>query len=292
MSWIVLTFCAAFAQAWRNAWQKTLSHSVDALGVTLARFLFAAPLAALYLFAMQCYYSLGLPQISHTFIVMVVLAALSQIVATALMVLLFQRQNYAIGVGLAKSEAILAALLAVIFLHESFSFGAWLGVALGGLAVFLLSGVRARRLPDKRTLVIGLACGLSFACTSLLVREASQQLPTLPYLLRAAWVLCSVLWIQILGLLLWLGWRQPQTLSTMRQHKKTVLAISVAGFCASVGWFSAMSMQSVALVKTLGQVEVWFTLLISARLFRESLSYADRWGLALIVAGAVLVIWG
>lgn len=36
---------AAFMQAWRNAFQKQLSSTVDVYGVTLARFLFAVPLA-------------------------------------------------------------------------------------------------------------------------------------------------------------------------------------------------------------------------------------------------------
>lgn len=289
--WAALTVWAAFCQAWRNAWQKSLSHSVDALGVTLARFFFAAPLATLYLLSLQHHYALPTPAFSLAFGLMVAVAALSQALATALMVVLFQRRNYAVGVGLAKSEAILAALLAVAFLQESFSLGAWLGVGVGGVAVFLLSGVGKARLPDVRTLSVGLACGLSFACTSLLVREASQQLPNLPYLLRAAWVLCGVLWLQALGLSVWLAWRRPQTARAMYQRKGLVLAVSVAGFSASVGWFSAMSMQSVALVKTLGQIEVWFTLIISARLFREPLSQADRWALALIVLGAILVIW-
>ncbi len=50
LSWILFTLMAAFMQAWRNAFQKQLSHTVDAYGVTLARFIFAFPLAGLYLY--------------------------------------------------------------------------------------------------------------------------------------------------------------------------------------------------------------------------------------------------
>ena len=45
MHWLVLTLFAAFMQAWRNAFQKQLSQHVPVLGVTLARFLGAWPLA-------------------------------------------------------------------------------------------------------------------------------------------------------------------------------------------------------------------------------------------------------
>ena len=46
-TWILFTLMAAFMQAWRNAFQKQLSTTVDVYGVTLARFLFGFPLAIL-----------------------------------------------------------------------------------------------------------------------------------------------------------------------------------------------------------------------------------------------------
>ncbi len=59
----------------------------------------------------------------------------------------------------------------------------------------------------------------------------------------------------------------------------------------SLGWFTAMSLESVPLVKTLGQVEVLFTLLISVFWFKEKLKRTDLLGLALVVVAAVLVMW-
>lgn len=56
----------------------------------------------------------------------------------------------------------------------------------------------------------------------------------------------------------------------MWQRRKLTLAVSVASFLGSLGWFSAMSLQSVPIVKTLGQIEVLFTLLISALVFKEA----------------------
>ena len=49
MSWILFTLMAAFMQAWRNAFQKQLSTTVDIWGVTLARFIFGLPLAIIYI---------------------------------------------------------------------------------------------------------------------------------------------------------------------------------------------------------------------------------------------------
>lgn len=292
LSWIIFTLMAAFMQAWRNAFQKQLSSSVDVYGVTLARFLFAFPFAILYLTGLYWQKPVvAQVNFSAQFWVYIVIAGLSQIIATALMVQLFKQKNYAIGVGLAKSEAILAAIIGVIFLHDHLTFMGYLGVAIGGVAVFLLSKGRHQTTLSLSTLLIGVGSGLSFAITSLLVREASLELGMLPFLHRAAWVLVCVIGFECIILLLYLGLCRRHTLWAMWQRIGLTFKVSVCSFFASLGWFSAMSMQSVAIVKTLGQIEIFFSLLISAYFFKEQLAKTDQLGLLLIVIAAIMVIW-
>ena len=221
----------------------------------------------------------------------IVIAGVSQIFATALMVMLFQQKNYAIGVGLAKSEAILAAIVGVIFLQEHLTTWGWVGVLIGAVAVFLLSKGRQHTELSMKTLMIGLGSGLCFAITSLLVREASLELSMLPFLHRAAWVLCCLISFQCIIMLLYLGIFSRETLYRMWQRLGLVFKVSVCSFLASVGWFSAMSMQTVAIVKTLGQVEILFSLLISAFFFKEKLAKTDHLGLWLVIVAAIMVIW-
>lgn len=290
--WILFTLMAAFMQAWRNAFQKQLSSSVDVYGVTLARFLFAVPLAIAYLAWM--YYAHPVDtnvSFNLQFAVYIVIAGITQIAATALMVQLFKQKNYAIGVGLAKSEAILAAIIAVLFLSEPLSLYAWGGVLLGAVAVFLLSSGRQLKDLSVSTLTIGIASGLCFAITSLLVREASLELTMLPHLHRAAWVLFWVISFQCISMLLYLGLFSRKTLYALWQRLGLTLKVSLCSFLASLGWFSAMSLQSVAIVKTLGQIEILFSLLISMFFFKEKLARRDHWGLVLVVVAAILVIW-
>lgn len=291
-SWVVFTLMAAFMQAWRNAFQKQLSSSVDVYGVTLARFIFALPLAWLYISGLYYFRPVEV-MVSFTgkFWFYIVIAGLSQILATALMVQLFKQKNYAIGVGLAKSEAILAALIGVFVLAEHLSILAWFGVALGALAVFLLSKGQEQVKLSLSTLCIGIGSGLSFAITSILVREASLELFNLPFLHRAAWVLCWIISFQCLVLLFYLGLCRRVTLYRMWQRVGLTFRVSICSFLASLGWFSAMSMQSVAVVKTLGQIEILFSLLISAYFFREKLVRTDHIGLGLVVIAALMVIW-
>ncbi|PSJ45717.1 multidrug transporter [Zobellella endophytica] len=293
MLWIPFTLFAALMQAWRNAFQKQLSQETGATAVTLARFVLAGPIAALYLWLLYRWQpQQPLPDISFLFAAYIVAAAFSQILATALMVRLFQLRNYAVGVGLAKSEAILAAALGVFFFSAPLTSLGWLGVLVGGLAVWLLSGLRravGSPVPPA-TLLMGLGSGLAFALTSLWVREASLVLG-LPFPFGAAWVLLLVISLQTLVLLLWLGIKDPAGLTALWRRPGLTLLISLSSCLGSIGWFSAMSLESVALVKTLGQIEVLFTLMISAWYFREKLARQDHWGLLLIVVAALCVMW-
>ncbi|MGO1617038.1 MAG: multidrug transporter [Oceanisphaera sp.] len=297
MLWIPFTLFAAFMQAWRNAFQKQLSQDLGATSVTLARFILAGPIAALYLWGLYYWQpSQPLPHFTQThtgylFAAYIIGAAVCQIAATALMVRLFQLRNYAVGVGLAKSEAIWAAILGVAFFGTLLSPLGWLGVVIGSLAVGLLSGLRhVTAHVSPKTLILGVASGLSFALTSLWVREASLLL-ALDFPFSAAWVLLLVISLQTLLLVSWLGIRDPASLTGLIKRPTLTALVSITSCLGSIGWFSAMSLESVALVKTLGQIEVLFTLLISTYYFKVKLARQDKWGLALIVMAALCVMW-
>lgn len=287
--WIPFTLLAAFMQAWRNAFQNRLSRDVSTAGVTLARFIWAGPLVMLYLWLLYSWEAVPMPQITWPFAGLILLAAIAQIIATVLMVMLFRQRNYAVGVGLAKSEAVIAAVLGSLFFAAPLSPLAWIGVVIGATAFWLMISPGALRTFSVQTLLTGLGSGLALALTTLWVREASLMLG-LPFLYSAAWVLLYIIILQIPMLLGWLWWHEPHTLTALWQRPGQTGLISLFSCIGSLGWFTAMSLESVALVKTLGQVEVLFTLMISVCWFHESLNRRDLAGLALIVVGAVCVV--
>ncbi|SIS94643.1 DMT family transporter [Neptunomonas antarctica] len=287
--WIPFTIFAAFMQSWRNAFQNKLSKEVSTAGVTLARFLYASPLAAMYLWGLYQVEPIALPTVTSKYIITIALASVSQIIATALMVMLFRLRNYAIGVGLAKSEAVIAATLGAFFFSAPLSGLAWTGVIIGAIAVWLMSNTGSITSLSPKTITLGLGSGLAFALTTLWVREASLML-NLPFPYSAAWVLLSVISTQTILLLAWLLIKEPSTLKALWQRPKLTMAISLCSCLGSLGWFTAMSLETVAMVKTLGQIEVLFTLFISARWFKEKLSRRDLSGLALIMLGAACVM--
>ncbi|BCV50583.1 DMT family transporter [Shewanella algae] len=289
--WIIFTLMAAFMQAWRNAFQSRLSRDVNVAGVTLARFVYAGPLAAVYLLSLYAWQDAGLPQLGHGALQYIIGAALAQILATALMVKLFQLQNFAVGAGLAKSEALVAAVLGSLFFGTALTVTGWLGVLVGTVAVFLLSTHGGLKGLSFKTLLLGLGCGSAFALTSLWVREASLVLG-LPFPHRAAWVLLLVILLQTLLLLAWLLIKDKETLKKLWQRPRLTLAISISSCLGSIGWFSAMSLTAVPYVKTLGQVEVFFMMLISSLWLKQRIKVKDMGGLVLIALAAVLVLWG
>ncbi|WP_462153418.1 EamA family transporter [Pseudoalteromonas piscicida] len=286
--WILFTLLAAFSQAWRNAFQSKLSESASTASVTLARFILASPLAGLYLWSLYQITPAEPLAINDDFLAFVLGASIMQIIATGLMVVLFKQNNYAIGAGLAKSEALVAAILGVLFFGSSLTLLGWFGVFIGAIAVLLLSGFSLRAFNGK-TALVGLACGTSFALTSLWVREASIA-SGLPFPHSAAWVLLLVLVCQTVMLSMYMTIREPHSWRVLWQRRKLTLAISVSSCIGSIGWFSAMSLEHVAYVKTLGQIEVFFTLLISFLWLKAPVKKRDSMGLLLIAIAAILVM--
>ncbi|MCS6127329.1 DMT family transporter [Shewanella baltica] len=288
--WILLTLLAAFMQAWRNAFQSQLSKEVSVAGVTLARFIWAGPIAAVYLVGLYLWQDVGIPDFSGRFIGFILGASAMQILATGLMVKLFKLQNFAIGAGLAKSEAVVAAILGTVFFGTHLSPLGWSGVLLGGVAIFLMSAKQGLRSLSLNTVLIGLACGTSFALTSLWVREASLCL-NIGFPHSAAWVLLFVISLQTLVLVSYLLLKDKSTMAALWRRPKLTLLTSTASCLGSIGWFSAMSLQAVPYVKTLGQVEVFFMILIASFWLKEKVKIKDMLGLVLIAIAAILVMW-
>ena len=58
----------------------------------------------------------------------------------------------------------------------------------------------------------------------------------------------------------------------------------------SACWFTGFALAPVALIRTVGQVDVVFTLLFSRFYLREPVGRSDAAGLCLIVGGVMLVL--
>ncbi len=290
MSWILFTLGAVILQTVRNALQSKLSGAVNTSGVTLSRFILAPPIALVYLLILYSSSASQVPEFSGSFIAVILCASLLQIAATSLMVILFKQKNFAIGAGLAKSEALVAGVVGMLFFGSYLTPLGWAGIVIGGIAVFVLSSGNRLHGISVKTMAIGLACGTCFALTSLLVREASHML-NVQHTVAAAWVLLWVLCVQAITLSGYIALTKPYVFRQLTNAKKQVLAISTVSCLGSICWFTAMALQHVALVKTLGQLEVLLTLVLSHYWLKNAVTKREIAGLLLIGLAAIFVMW-
>jgi len=58
----------------------------------------------------------------------------------------------------------------------------------------------------------------------------------------------------------------------------------------SVCWFTAFTIQNAAYVRALGQIELLFTFIATTMFFRETVDRREVIGIALVIAGIVLLV--
>src|SRR5262249_23259782 len=154
-----ITVWAAFAQTVRNAAQRSLTKELGTLGATWVRFLYGVPFALVWLFVVQAFVAEKIPEINSKYLLWVLLGAVSQIVATALLLRTMEERNFALGVAYSKSEVLQVALFAFAFLGDPLTIPLGIAVACGTAGVLLLSPGGIKLGWTTRPALLGLASG-------------------------------------------------------------------------------------------------------------------------------------
>lgn len=311
-TWVALTLMAALMQSVRTAGQKSLGHGLTASGAAVVRYLYGLPFALIYLVVLIFWAgsdeaSLAvIPKPELRFWGYALFAAICQLIATALMVWLFRFRNFALGSFYVKTEAMLAAVLGVLIWSETLSLLAWLSIGLGAVGIFLMGQGKAYLVKSDRGKAlswgqrikhflldpaagVGLLAGLLFALTSLSLRQASLSLD-LDFQLGAAVTLVVMVILQTLIGALYLSWRSPSDWKAMKLQTGVCAFVGLTSVVGSVGWFTAMTLQPVAYVKAVGQIEFVFTLLVAVLFFKERPSPIELIGMGAILSGVLLLL--
>lgn len=297
--WIALTIAAAFLQNLRSALQKRLTGDMSATGATYVRFLYGVPVAALYFAIVMGMTGAAMPRAHGTFVLYAVAGGLAQIVGTVLLVALFAYRNFAVGTTYSKTETIQTALFGIIVLGDHLSFGAFLAILISLAGVIAISmaqsrltlGAFWRSLGDKPTLM-GIGSGACYGIAAVCYRAASLSLDHPDFLVSAGYTLVAVLTIQTAVMTAWLAMRHRAELLVALRTWRVSSLVGLAGALASIGWFTAMTIQNAAYVRALGQIELVFAFISSRFMFREKTSALELAGIVLVVGGIVmLVIW-
>lgn len=283
-------------QTLRFMLQKSLAAAtLSAAGSTFARFFYSAPaivaLAGVYLAGT----GQALPELGGRFWVFTGTGAVSQVLATVCTVALFKERAFAVGITFKKTEAVQTALVSALVLGEFVSLWGGVAIAIGLIGVVLLSdppgtaGQGWRRFLN-RAAGLGLLSGILFAISAVSYRGASTALDSADPFLRAGVTLACVTSVQLVGMALWLAWRQPAQLGAVVRAWRVAGLVGITSMMGSFCWFTAFTLQNAAYVNALGQVELIFSVSASVFFFREKLSRREASGIVFLGVSILALI--
>ncbi|MGB8622008.1 MAG: DMT family transporter, partial [Paracoccaceae bacterium] len=218
---------------------------------------------------------------------------LMQIVATLATVALFGERNFAVGIAFTKTETVLVALFSLAVLGEAVTWPGFLAILIGVAGVILLSrppGAALRLSFRNRATALGLLAGAGFGASAIGYRGAALALEGGEFFLRAALTLAVVTVAQSLAMVAWMLWRDPAELRRVFAKWRVTALVGLTGMLGSLGWFTAFTLQNAAYVRALGQVELVFSVLVTALVFRERLSGREAGGIAMIAASILMIV--
>jgi drug/metabolite transporter (DMT)-like permease len=288
--WAVFTIIAAFFQTLRNAMQRELTRSLGTVGATHVRFLFGFPFALIFLIGLIVGTHVPLPRPTWTFWPWVIDGAFAQVAATATMLMAMGERSFVITIAYIKTEPIQVAIFGLIFLGDPVSAPLATAIIVATAGVIIMSTKPGGMVGGIRPTLIGLLSGGLFALSAIGYRGAILSLGNPDFVMAATFTLVVGLMMQAVTLSLYLWLRDPAVLKAIMRSWKPSLFAGFMGALASQFWFLAFALATAASVRTLALVEVLFAQLVSRVAFKQKTTAREAVGMALVVAGVVLLI--
>ncbi|MGR3915187.1 MAG: EamA family transporter [Gammaproteobacteria bacterium] len=299
-SWIPITIAAAFFQNIRSALQKHLQGRLSVAGAAYARFVYALPPVALYVWALQHGSDGGgggLPAPNATFFLYCLLGGASQIAFTALLLWLFSFRSFAVGTTFSKLEVVMVALLGAWLLGDALSATAVLAIAVSALGAIALGAARSdlravtlRGALAQKPAIIGIACAACLGASTVFFRGAALALGHERVVMAAGYTLFIALLMQTALMGVFIALTERGELARVWRNWRRGGAVGIAGALASICWFTAFTLHNAAHVRALGQIELLFTFLVTTLVFKEKVTRAEWSSIALVIGGILLLL--
>ena len=293
--WLIATLCAAAFNSWRTAVQQSVRSTLSVNGAGLVRYFYGLPVAAGLLAAWCLIRGETLPRFDTAMVGWVLAAGLAQILATNLLLLAFSYHNYVAGTAYSKTEAIQGAILSFVLLGERLSWMSWSGIAVGVVGVLYLAGGGKRLRPGdivQPAALCGLGAGFGYTMTSIFVKLATREVHTQDMILAALFVLVAVQAGQVVMQGCYVLLREPGEMGRVLKSWRTSSLVGLLASLGSAGWFTGFALAPVALVRTVGQVEVFFTLGFGRFYLREAIRRHEVIALFCVACGVALALAG
>jgi len=281
--WALFTIIAAAAQTVRNATQRELTAKLGTVGATHVRFLVGFPFALIFLAAVMLALGQGLPRPPAIFWPWVVLGALAQIGATALMLAAMNDRSFVVIYAYIKTEPVQVALFGLIFLGDVVT-PAMAAAIVTATAGVIIMAIKPGTPSSLAATLLGLAAGAMFALSAVGFRGAILRLEGVSYVMAATVTVVVGLMLQSVLLSLYLRLRDPEVLTAIVRAWRPSLFAGFMGALASQFWFLAFALATAASVRTLAQA-------ISRFVFKQTMTGREAAGIVLIVIGVALLLW-
>jgi drug/metabolite transporter (DMT)-like permease len=287
MLWALAAVIAAAAQTARNAMQRKLTSQIGTVGATQVRFLYGFPFALIFLTTVAMVTSESVPAADLAFIGFALGGAVSQILATALMLLSMKERSFSVTTAYTKTEPVQVALFGALVLGDHLSMSAIFAIIIATIGVVLMAVKADEKLTAAgiRPALAGIAAGGLFALAAIFFRGGILELGQQSFVLRASTMLAWSLGLQTLILIVWMMLFDRKALTASITLWRSSLFAGFMGAFASQFWFIGFSLTAAANVRTLGLVEVFFAQIVTRKFLSETTSKRELTGMVLILAG-------
>src|SRR5690242_7343047 len=290
--WIPFTLVAAAGQVACNAMQRSLTGPLGTWGATNIRFLFGFPFSLVFFGIVIAATGDAMPGPTAAFWPWLLLGALSQIMATGMMLVAMNERSFVVTTAYLKTEAIQTAIFGFVFLGDHLTMLKVIAILIAtiGVVITALRPGGDKSFAEIKPTVIGLVAAGAFALSAIGFRGAIITVPGVSFVTAASYTLVWGLFVQTLVLTIYLLWRAPDILSKILGLWKPSMVAGFMGAFASQFWFLAFALTAAANVRTLALVEVLFAQGVAYYSFKQPISARELSGIALIVVGVALLV--
>jgi drug/metabolite transporter (DMT)-like permease len=288
--WIIFTVIAAAAQTVRNAMQRELTGTLGTLGATHVRFLFGFPFALVFLATLMLWSGARLPHTGWAFWLWVLDGSAAQIAATALMLVAMGERSFVVTIAYLKTEPIQVAIFGLVFLGDAVTPLMMVAIVVATTGVVIMSTKPGGMVGGVNPTLLGLSSGSMFALSAIGYRGAILSLGLPNYMMAATFTLAIGLVATTIMLSLYLLLRAPGVMTAILKAWQRSMFAGFMGAFASQFWFLGFALTSAANVRTLALIEVLFAQLVARFAFGQRTTLREAGGMALVVAGVVLLI--
>src|ERR1700709_2047926 len=167
--WIPFTIPAALGQVARNAMQRQLTGPLGTWGATNIRFLFGFPFSLVFFGVVIAATGDHVPWPTAAFWPWLLLGALSQIVATGLMLLAMNDRSFVVTTAYLKTEAIQTAIFGFVFLGDHLTVLKVIAIMIATIGV-IITALRPggeKSFAEMKPTVLGLVAAAAFALSAI-----------------------------------------------------------------------------------------------------------------------------